>query len=130
MRTRTTVCRTLTYGVGRRRSSIAGAERHRRISKRVSSYGLAEPGRLYQERSLKPRWKQDACVMGMIVNPSKLDFKGMVSGNMLRNCSVTTDAITNVSSIFCPNLASVRGKTVRRMLEQEDWGLPFRATRQ
>ena len=62
--------------------------------------------------------KEARCVMGIIGNPSKRDFKGMVSGNMIRNCPVTTDAITNASAIFCPDLASVRGKTVRRMPEQ------------
>jgi hypothetical protein len=62
--------------------------------------------------------KEARCVMGISGNPSKRDFKGMVSGNMIRNCPVTTDAITNASAIFCPDLASVRGKTVRRMPEQ------------
>ena len=62
--------------------------------------------------------KEARYVKGIIGNPSKRDFKGMLSGNMTRNCPVTADAITNACTIFCPNLASVRGKTVRRMLEQ------------
>jgi hypothetical protein len=52
--------------------------------------------------------------MGMIGSPSKGDFKSMVRGNMINNCPATTDAITNTRAIFGPNLASLRGKTVRR----------------
>ena len=51
--------------------------------------------------------------MGLVDNPSKNDFKGMVSNNKIKNCPITTIAITNACSIFGPDLASVRGKTVR-----------------
>jgi hypothetical protein len=50
----------------------------------------------------------------MIGNPSKGDFKGMVSGNLIKNCPVTTTDITNARRFFGPDLASIRGKTVRR----------------
>jgi len=50
----------------------------------------------------------------MIGNPSEKDFKGMVSGNMIKNCPVTTTDITNARTIFGPDLPSIRGKTVRR----------------
>jgi hypothetical protein len=52
--------------------------------------------------------------MGMIGNPSKEDFKGMVRGNMIKNCPVTPDAITNACIIFGPDLPSLQGKTVQR----------------
>ena len=51
--------------------------------------------------------------MGLFGNPSKNDFKGMVSNNMITNCPITTTAITNAWSIFGKDLASVRGKTMR-----------------
>jgi hypothetical protein len=51
--------------------------------------------------------------MGLIGNPSKNNFKGMVSNNMITNCPVTTTTITNARTIFGPDLASVRGKTVQ-----------------
>ncbi len=50
----------------------------------------------------------------MIGYPSKEDFKGMVRGNMIQNCPVTPDAITNARTIFDPNLPSLGGKTVRQ----------------
>jgi hypothetical protein len=52
--------------------------------------------------------------MGLIGNPSKKDFKGMVSNIIITNCPVTTTAITNARSIFGQDLASIRGKTVQR----------------
>jgi hypothetical protein len=51
--------------------------------------------------------------MGLIGNPSKNNFKGMVSNNMITNCPITTTAITNGRSIFGPDLAIVRGKIAR-----------------
>jgi hypothetical protein len=55
--------------------------------------------------------KEARQAMGMLGNP---DFKQMVRGNMINNCHVTSNAITNVCTIFGPDLASLRGKTVRR----------------
>jgi hypothetical protein len=52
--------------------------------------------------------------MGMIGNPSKEDFKGMVRENMIQNCPVSPAAITNVRAIFGLDLPSLRGKTVWR----------------
>jgi len=57
--------------------------------------------------------KEARCVQAMIGNPSEKDFKGMVSGNMIKNCPVTMTDITNALAIFGPDLASIRGKTVR-----------------
>ena len=54
-----------------------------------------------------------ACrAQAMIGNPSKGDFKGMMSSNMIKNCSVTPSDIANTKEIFGPALASVQGKTV------------------
>ena len=50
----------------------------------------------------------------MIGNPSEKDFKGLVSSNMIANCPFSQNDVTNARSIFGPDLASVRGKTVRR----------------
>jgi hypothetical protein len=58
---------------------------------------------------------KEACpVQVMIGNPSEGDFKGMVSSNMIKNCSITPSDITNANKIFGPALASMRGKTVCR----------------
>ncbi len=58
--------------------------------------------------------KEARQAMGMIGNPSKEDFKGMVRGNMIQNCPVTPTAITNVRAVFGWDLPNLRGKTVRR----------------
>jgi hypothetical protein len=49
----------------------------------------------------------------MIGNPSKGDYRGLVSSNMISNCPIATTNITNAHAIFGPDLASVRGKSVR-----------------
>jgi hypothetical protein len=57
--------------------------------------------------------KEARRAMGLIGNPSKNNFKGLVSNNMITNCPVTTTAITNARNIFGKDLVSVRGKTVQ-----------------
>ena len=59
------------------------------------------------------RAKEARLVQAMIGNPSKGDFKGMVSSNMIKNCLITPSDIANAKEIFGPALASVQGKTVR-----------------
>jgi hypothetical protein len=54
------------------------------------------------------RWAQ-----AMLGNPSKKDYKGMVSNNLIANCPITSSDVTNLRTIFGPDLASIRGKTVR-----------------
>jgi hypothetical protein len=49
----------------------------------------------------------------MIGNPSKGDYRGLVSSNMISNCPIAPTGITNARAIFGPDLASVRRKTVR-----------------
>jgi hypothetical protein len=51
--------------------------------------------------------KEAQRAQAMIGNPSKGDFKGMVSGNLIKNCPITTTDITNARKNFGPDLASV-----------------------
>ncbi len=59
--------------------------------------------------------KEAQQAMGMLGNPSTGYFKQMVRGNMINNCPVTSNTITNACTIFGPDLARLKGKTVRRM---------------
>jgi hypothetical protein len=58
--------------------------------------------------------KEARRAQAMLGNPSKKDYKGMVSNNLIANCPITSSDITNARTIFGPDLASIRGKTVRR----------------
>jgi hypothetical protein len=49
----------------------------------------------------------------MLGNPSKKDYKWMVSNNLIANCPITSSDVTNARTIFGPDLASIRGKTVQ-----------------
>jgi hypothetical protein len=51
----------------------------------------------------------------MLGNLNKKDYKGLVSSNVIPNCPVLHTDITNAQTISGPDLASVRGKTVRRV---------------
>jgi hypothetical protein len=51
---------------------------------------------------------------GMMGHPTDRDFLGMVRANMITNCPVTVSAAENANTIFGPDLAGVRGRTVRR----------------
>jgi len=53
----------------------------------------------------------------MMGNPREKDYKGMVSNNLIANCPITSHDVTNARTIFGPDLASIRGKTVRRAPE-------------
>ena len=50
----------------------------------------------------------------MVGHPTDRDFLGMVRANMITNCPVTEKAVINANRIFGPDLAGVRGRTVRR----------------
>ncbi len=57
---------------------------------------------------------QKACkVQAMLGHPTNRDFLGMVRGGMISNRPVTANAVTNAHQIFGPDLAGVRGRTVR-----------------
>ena len=49
--------------------------------------------------------------------PSDRDFTGMVRERLLANCPVATSDVQNANQIFGPDLAGLRGKTVRRKPE-------------
>ncbi len=56
-----------------------------------------------------------ACeAQAVLGHPTNRDFLGMVRGGMISNCPVTANAVTNACQIFGPDLAGVRGRTVRR----------------
>jgi hypothetical protein len=59
--------------------------------------------------------KEARRAQAMMGNPSKADYKGMVSHNLIPNCPVASSDITNARAIFGTDLPSVQGKTVRRM---------------
>jgi hypothetical protein len=48
---------------------------------------------------------------------SRKDYKGMVSNNLIANCPISSKDVSNARTIFGPDLASIRGKTVRRAPE-------------
>ncbi len=48
----------------------------------------------------------------MIGNLSERNLKNMVRGNLINDCPVTSDDITNARTIFGPDLVNLRGKTV------------------
>ena len=55
--------------------------------------------------------------MGMIGSPTKREYQGLVRNNLLPNCPITPSDITNAYHIFGPDLANIRGKTVRHRPE-------------
>ncbi len=50
----------------------------------------------------------------MLGNPSEKDYQGLVSRNLINNCPISLSDVSNARAIFGPDLASVRGKTVRK----------------
>jgi hypothetical protein len=59
------------------------------------------------------RAKQARKALALIGYPSPKDFKHMVSSNMIKNCPVTSTDVANANTIFGPDLATLKGKTVR-----------------
>ena len=55
--------------------------------------------------------------MGMIGPPTEREYQGLVRQNFLQDCPITPSDITNAHKIFGPDLANIRGKTVRRKPE-------------
>jgi hypothetical protein len=49
----------------------------------------------------------------MVENPSDKEFKGMVRERLINNCPVTVQDVENANRIFGPDLANLRGKTIR-----------------
>ena len=52
-------------------------------------------------------------LQGIIGSLSEKDYGGMVSSNMIENCPIHSTDVSNTRAIFLPDLASVRGETVR-----------------
>jgi hypothetical protein len=59
------------------------------------------------------RAKRARKALGLVGYPSPKYFKHMVSSNMIKNCPVTSIEVTNANKIFGPDLATLKGKTVR-----------------
>jgi hypothetical protein len=57
-------------------------------------------------------------LQGMIGNPTKQEFAGIVREKHITNCPVTVQDVRNAHQIFGPDLAYLRGKTTRTKLEQ------------
>ena len=53
-------------------------------------------------------------IQGMIANPTKREFAGMVREKLLTNCPVTLRDVDNANQIFDPDLANLRGKRLRQ----------------
>ncbi len=60
------------------------------------------------------RAKEVRRAQAMIGNPSKGNYKGMVSRNMIKNCPIKPANITYARDMFRPDLPSVQDKTVWR----------------
>jgi hypothetical protein len=70
----------------------------------------------YTKREV-PQAKEARRAQAMMGNPSKKDYKGMVSNNLIPNCPITSKDVSNARTIFGPDLASIQGKTVQRASE-------------
>jgi hypothetical protein len=54
-------------------------------------------------------------LMGMIGAPTEREYQGLVRLNLIKDCPITnSDIIHATNKIFGPDLANIRGKTVRR----------------
>ena len=56
------------------------------------------------------RAKQACCAQVMMGNPSKKDYKGVVSNRLISNCPINFNNMTNSRAVHGPALASVQGK--------------------
>jgi hypothetical protein len=70
----------------------------------------------YMKREVT-RAKEARRAQAMMGNPSEKDYKGMVSNNLIANCPISSKDVYNARTIFGPDPASIRGKTVRRASE-------------
>jgi hypothetical protein len=56
------------------------------------------------------------CLIQMVASPTEHNFQSMVHLNLLKDCPVTHEDVTNTPKIFSLNLANIRGKTVQKKL--------------
>jgi hypothetical protein len=59
------------------------------------------------------RAKRAGKALGLVRYPSPRYLKNMVSSIMIKNCPVTPSNVDNANKIFGPDLATLKGKTVR-----------------
>eukprot|EP00804_Cyclotella_cryptica_P019093 CCRYP_021211-RA/>CCRYP_021211-RA protein AED:0.16 eAED:0.16 QI:0/0/0/0.66/1/1/3/0/1057 len=64
-------------------------------------------------RAIKARKLQ-----AMLGSPAKADYEGMVRGKLLDDCPIDVVDLRNAHTIFGPDLAGLRGRTVRRRPER------------
>ena len=50
----------------------------------------------------------------MCIKPTVRNLKHLISGNFVKNCPVTVEDITIAERIFGPDIATLKGKSVRR----------------
>jgi hypothetical protein len=62
--------------------------------------------------------KEASCLQGMIGNPTKREYTGILRVKLITNCPVTVHDINNANRILGPNLANIRGKMTRTKPEQ------------
>jgi hypothetical protein len=72
----------------------------------VQTVGNNYEGFMKQE-VIKVREAREA--QAMLGNPSKKDFQGLVSGNLIPNCPIARANTSNTRKKFGPDLASIRG---------------------
>jgi hypothetical protein len=56
-------------------------------------------------------------VQAMVGQPPDREFRKMVSSNRIPNCPITVEAVEHSNKLFGPDLAEVRGRTVRERTE-------------
>ncbi len=52
-------------------------------------------------------------LQGMVGNPTDREFNGMVREKLITNCPITVQDVENANTIFGPDLANLRGETIR-----------------
>lgn len=57
-------------------------------------------------------------LQAMLGSPAKADYEGMVRGKLLDDCPIDVADIRNAHTIFGPDLAGLRGRTLRRRPER------------
>ena len=57
-------------------------------------------------------------LQAMLGSPSQTDYEGMVRGKLIDHCPISITDIKNAHRIFGPDLAGIRGKTVRKTPER------------
>jgi hypothetical protein len=95
------------------KQSLSGLYYHDRRDRAIVMVNTVKENREgYMNREFE-RAKVLRRALGMVGYPSPADFTNMVCANMIPNCPVTPTDITTSNKIFSPDVASLKGKTVR-----------------